>query len=291
MISTFSIAELFVSASSHSLALLADAGHLLSDSVALGIAILAAWIAQLPASSQATFGYRRVEILAALVNGVGLLAIALWIIWEAISRFQGGDAEILSLPMLITAIVGLVINSLNLVLLHEHSHQDLNLRGVFLHMLADAISSVGLIIAAILVWTMNWNWADTVISLFVSALIIAGSVPLIGQSLNILLERTPGHLDLNHLHTHLTSFEGVLTVDNLRVWAIALGQEALSAHLTVYPKDGEIRDRLLHTIKTSLQHEFGIQEIFLQMTSPVTPDLTNLSVPERLELITLPLQD
>lgn len=268
--------------SSHSLALVAESGHMLSDGLALGLAILATWIARFPASNQATFGYRRVEILAALVNGVGLIGVALWIGWEAATRLQAPPDEILSIPMLITATIGLGINTLNAILLHQDSHDDLNLRGAFLHMVADAISAVGVILAGVAVWAFHWTWADSAISLGVAGVILIGAIPLIRQSLHILLEKTPVHLDLEQIQTHISGFEGVETVQNLRVWSIALGQEALSAQLLVRPKHGEERDRLLRQIQTSLQQEFGIQDIFLQMTAP---PVFNLSHPQTLEAL------
>jgi cobalt-zinc-cadmium efflux system protein len=188
LVGCFSLAELAVGLWSHSLALLAESGHMISDSLALGLALVASWIGRFPASDRATFGYRRIEILAALANGVGLVAIAVWIAWEAIARLQSPSADILSLPMLITASVGLGVNSVNALLLHDSSHYDLNLRGAFLHMVADVISSFGVILAAIAVWLMGWLWADGVISLFVSGLIVFGAVPLIVQSLNVLVK-------------------------------------------------------------------------------------------------------
>lgn len=275
LLGAFSFAEFSVGVVSHSLALVAESGHMLSDGIALGLALLATWIARFPASNQATFGYRRVEIFAALMNGIGLFAVAIWIAQEAITRLQAPAEEILSAPMLITAVVGLAINSINAILLHRGSDSDLNLRGAFLHMIADAISSVGVIIAAICVWALGWNWADGAISLAVAVLIAIGSLPVIRQSLHILLEKTPDHLDLKQVQSHIQDFEGVEAVNNLRVWSIALGQDALSAHLVVKIKDGEGRDRLLQQIQTSLQQEFGIQEIFLQMTAPAVIDLSH----------------
>lgn len=279
----FSIAELSVGLVSHSLALVAESGHMLSDGLALGLALIATWIARFPASSQATFGYRRIEILAALANGIGLGLVAVWIGWEAIARLHSPPEEILSLPMLITAAIGLGINTLNAFLLHADSHDDLNVRGAFLHMVADAFSSVGVILAAIAVWALGWNWADSVISVVVAVVIVAGVIPLIRQSLHILLEKAPAHLDIDQIQTHLASFAGVEAVTNLRVWSIALGQEALSAHLIVQLPQTESRDRLLRQMQTSLQQEFGIQEVFLQMTAPVP--IVNLSHPPTLELL------
>lgn len=279
----FSVAELSVGLVSHSLALVAESGHMLSDGLALGLALIATWIARFPASSQATFGYRRIEILAALANGIGLGLVAVWIGWEALIRLHSPPDEILSLPMLITAAIGLSINTLNAFLLHPNSHDDLNVRGAFLHMVADAFSSVGVILAAIAVWALGWNWADSVISVVVAVVIVAGVIPLIRQSLHILLEKAPAHLDIDQIQTHLASFAGVESVNDLRIWSIALGQEALSAHLIVQLPQTESRDRLLRQMQTSLQQEFDIQEIFLQMTAPVP--IINLSHPPTLELL------
>jgi cobalt-zinc-cadmium efflux system protein len=225
-------------------------------------------------SPQATFGYRRVEILAALVNGLGLMTVAGLIAWEAIARLQAPPQEILSQPMLITAAIGLGINLLNASLLHTHSHDDLNVKGAFLHMLADAVSSVGVIVAAIAVLLFQWNWADGAISLGVAILIAIGTVPLIRQSLSILLEKTPDHLDVVRLKAYLENFEGVKSVDRLCVWTIALRQEALLVQLTVELREGEKRDRLLAQMQTSLRQEFGLAEVFIQMAAPVTVNLS-----------------
>lgn len=267
LISSFSVVELTVGLHSHSLALLADSGHMLSDTLALGLALFATWIAQLPASEKAPFGYRRVEILAALANGVGLFAIALLIGWEAIGRIQSPPSEILSLPMLMTAAIGFGVNSFNAFLLHRDSHQDLNLRGAFLHMVADAISSVGVVLAAIAVWAWGWLWADGAISLLVAGFILVGAVPLIRQSLEILLEKAPDHVDLEQLTAALQSFAAVDRVDSLKVWTVALGQEVLCAQLRVTTTDGIERDRLLIQIQTLVRQEFNIAETMIQMTT------------------------
>lgn len=190
LVGCFSLVELAIGCWSHSLSLMADSGHMISDSLALGISLLAAWISQFPTASKTRSGYRRVETLSALVNGIGLVVLALWIAWEAIMRFSCPPTEILSVPMLITAGIGLGVNSVSLILLHPTSQHDLNLRGAFLHVLADAISSVGVILAAIAVWVMHWLWADCAIGLFVSGLIVLSTIPLIVHSLNILLKNS-----------------------------------------------------------------------------------------------------
>jgi cobalt-zinc-cadmium efflux system protein len=272
LISGFAIAELTVGLFSHSLALLAESGHMLSDALALGVALLATWMARLPASPEATFGYRRVEILAALANGVGLLVVAGLIAGEAIARLQVPPAEILSVPMLVTAIVGLGINTLNASLLHGHRHDDLNVQGAFLHMVADAFSSIGVIMAAVAVWLFHWNWADGVMSLGVAVLIGVGAVPLIRQSLDILLEKTPSHLDVEAMQLHVQSFAAVKSIDRLRVWAIALGQEVVMVQVTVEGKAD--RDRLRLEIQDSLKQKFGVAEVWIDMGA-----IVNLSQP------------
>lgn len=186
LICSFSLTELAVGLFSHSLALLADSGHLASDCFALILALLASWMAQRRRSGNVAAGNHWLEVLAALVNGVGLVIVALWIGWEALDRFQSPPVEILSLPMLATASVGVGVNGINIFLLHKDSHHDLNLKAAFLHVLADAASSIGVILAAIAVWALNWLWADGAISLVVSGLIIVSAVPLIVQSLNTL---------------------------------------------------------------------------------------------------------
>lgn len=203
LIGGFSLTEFGMGLWSHSLALLADSGHLLSDCLALGLSLLAIWLAQFPANRE-----KRVEVVTALINGLGLVAIALWIAWEAVVRLQSPASEILTLPMLITAGVGLGINTLNATLLHDHSHHDLNVRGAFLHMVADAISSLGVIVAAISIWLWHWLWADGAISLIVAGLILGGAVPLIRQSLGLLrqpLVSAPDTLPADSLNRPLAS--------------------------------------------------------------------------------------
>jgi len=286
LIGGFSILEFAMSATSGSLALLAEAGHMLSDCAALGLALLAAWIGQLPATDRAPFGYRRVEILAALVNGLGLVAIALWVGWEALARLQAPSVEIVALPMLATAILGLIINLINISLLHPHSHNDLNLKGAFLHMVADALGAIGVIGAAVAVYALGWTWADSAISLVVAGFIGIGAIPLVRESLAILLEKAPSYVDVAAVRATLEAMQGVRQVEHLRLWAIAPGQDTLSAHLVIEAMDGEMRDRLLQELETTLAMRFGLRDVCLQMRAPgsaplpisLSPDLALLGV-------------
>jgi len=182
----FSLFELTAGWWSHSLTLMTDAGHMLSDCVALGLAIGATWLAQLAASQQRSLGAEKAETLAALANGIGLLVLAVWVVWEAMHRFQSSHPAVISEVMLVTAIVGLGVNIMAASVLHDHSHHDLNVRGAFLHVLADTASSVGVIVSAVLIWALHWDWADPVISLVIAAAIGVGALPLIMASLRSL---------------------------------------------------------------------------------------------------------
>jgi cobalt-zinc-cadmium efflux system protein len=183
LIFVFSLTEIWVSFVSNSLALFAEASHLISDSFSLGIAIFATWIAQ--KDKKLSLGENQnhpAEIIAAFINGLGLIILSVWIVIQAIERINHPDLDILSLPMLITAIVGLGINVINILLLHRDSNDDLNLKGAFLHIMADGISSIGVILAAIALGFWGWYWADWGISLFVAGLILISAIPLIIQS-------------------------------------------------------------------------------------------------------------
>lgn len=259
------VAELGTGLWSHSLSVLADAGHLLSDIAALGLTLLASWLAQRPAVGQATFGYRRVEILVALVNGLSLLVIAALIAGEAIARLQT-PASVLGLPMLIGAVIGLVVNSLNITLLHQHSHDDLNLRGAFLHVVADALSSVSLILAALFVYFLNWSWVDGVGSLFVAGLTGLSAMPLVQESLEILMEYAPRSVDPAAVAATLNSYKAVERVEKLHIWTITSGQVMLCAHLIVESSNSEEREQLLKQLQAHL-HQDGISESVLQLTS------------------------
>ena len=192
-VTIFAGIELWVGLMSHSLTLRADSGHMLLDGLALGMAITAAWVAQ--RSQLSTSSNHRLEVLAAFINGLALLAMATWIGCEAWAHWQGEATEILSLPMLITALLGLLVNGLNLYWLHGDIGEDLNLRGVFLHILADLLGSVGAILAALAVTFLQWTWADTLIGAVVALMIAMSALPLLGQSLQQLTAQTKLSID------------------------------------------------------------------------------------------------
>ena len=266
LLSGFFVMESSIGLWSHSLSLLADAEHLFSDIAALGLTLLASYIARKPAADRATFGYRRVEILAALVNGLSLLAIAVLITCEAIGRFQAPE-PVLGLPMLITSLIGLVVNILNITLLHQHSHDDLNLRGAFLHVVADAISSVGVILAAIAIYYLNWLWIDAVASLIVAMLTGLSAVPLIWESVRILMEYAPQSINPTVVAASLKTFPQVESIEKLHIWTITAGQVMLCAHVKVQSSTVVQQERLLKQLQSHLNQEFGIPESILQLTN------------------------
>ncbi len=265
LLAVFFFVEWTVGLWSRSLSLQADAGHMFSDVAALGISLIASWLAQQPAKGKATFGYRRVEILAALVNGLSLLFIAAFITWEAMQRWQSPNT-ILGLPMLVVATLGLIINLLNIALLHPHSHDDLNLRGALLHIISDTVSSVSVILAALVIHLWNWLWADLVVSLVVAILTALSALPLVQESLKILLEYAPETVEPQEVETSLKSFQGVTEVEKLHIWTVGSGQVMLCANLTVDCQIEE-RDRLLRKLQNHLNRSFGITESSLQLTS------------------------
>ncbi|MEH2162236.1 MAG: cation diffusion facilitator family transporter [Nostoc sp.] len=266
LLAVFFIAEWSVGLWSQSLSLQADAGHILSDITALAISLLASFLAQQPAKKKATFGNQRIEVLAALLNGLGLLAIATFIIQEAIQRWQH-PATILGLPMLGIAVLGLIVNLLNITLLHPHTHNDLNLRGALLHIIADTASSVGVIIAALTVHLWDWWWADVAISLVVAIFTGLSALPLVQQSLKIFLEYAPESIDPVEVEISLKSFPGVVQVEKLHIWTLSLNKIMLCANLTVECTTIQERDRLLNKLENHIRKSFQITEITLQLTS------------------------
>ncbi|WP_232224249.1 cation diffusion facilitator family transporter [Mastigocladopsis repens] len=266
LLTGFLVTEWSVGLWSGSLSLQADAEHILSDIAALGISLFANWLAHQPAAGRATFGHRRIEILAALVNGLSLVAIAVVICWESVHRF-GSPHGISGLPMLAVAVLGLIVNLLNMTLLHPHSHDDLNLRGAVLHIIADIASSLGVIFAAVTIHLWNWLWADAVMSLVVAGFTGLSALPLVRESLSILLEYAPKSIDPDVVEISLKSFPQVLQVEKLYVWRISREQVMLCAHLSVDCATVEERDRLLGQLQTHLEQSFGINEITLQLNN------------------------
>lgn len=226
------VAELVGGFISNSLALLADAGHVLTDAGALALSLFVAWFSRQPANPKKTYGYLRWEILAALINGATLLGISVWIVIEAVARFR--SPEPIGGPlMLAVATLGLLANVGAALLLHPVGKSSLNVRGAYLHVLGDLLASVGTIVAALVVALTGWLHADPLASLVTTALIVRGAWGLVRESVDVLLEATPAHISLADVRARLEGIEGVQSVHDLHVWTVTSGVVALSAHAIV----------------------------------------------------------
>jgi cobalt-zinc-cadmium efflux system protein len=247
---------------SGSLALLADAGHLLSDSAAIGLALLAARVAAIPASERRTFGYQRTEVIAALVNGLGLVAIAVLIVAGAASRF-GDPPDIDAATVIVLGCVGLLGNLWAALILARGERQDLNLEGVLRHSTADALGSLGVVLVGIVVAAGGSAAIDPVVSIAIAALILASSWRLIREPFDVLMEAAPAELDMEALISSFGEIEGVREVHDLHVWTLTAGFGALAAHVVV--EEGADRDLVRRRLEVLLRDRFGIDHTTLQM--------------------------
>ena len=254
-----------------SLALLADAGHMLTDVAALALALTAAWFSSRPATSNKTFGYHRLEILAALVNGVALVVISMLILYEAYQRWWLPPAVQGSVVMVV-ATGGLAINLLSAWILHGRHEIDLNMRGAWLHVISDALGSLGAIIAGALMWLYGWYAADPLFSALIGILIVWSSWRLIRESTNVLLEGTPAHINLAAVEDSILHTDGVANVHDLHVWTITSGREALSAHV-IHAYDVS-QPELLKELRAKLHDRFGVDHLTIQMETPDFEDET-----------------
>ena len=225
-------AEVVGAALSGSLALLADAGHMATDAAGLALALAAVGLAQRPARGRRTFGWQRVEILAAVANGLLLLLVAVYVLVEAIRRV-GQPPEIGSGLMLVVASVGLVVNLGSLAVLHRGRDESLNVRGAYLEVLADALGSVAVIVAAVVIATTGWTPADIVASAVIGCLVVPRAWHLLREALDVLLEAAPRGVDLGEVRSHILGVDGVLDVHDLHAWTITSGLPVLSAHVVV----------------------------------------------------------
>ena len=241
---------------------MADAGHMLTDAAALGLSLFALRFAARPATARKTYGFQRVEILAALVNGVTLVLISLVIFYEAYQRLFS-PPPVKSGPMLAVACAGLVINLLCASALHRSHSTNLNVRGALLHVIGDALGSVGAIVAGILMLTQGWYMADPLISFAVGLLILYNSWRLVKDSVDILLEGTPAHIDLATVHGALNSVEGVESIHDLHIWTLTSGIHAMSCHAVVCGDDD--RHQILEQLSEIVRRRFKIDHTTIQL--------------------------
>ena len=271
----FMVAEVVGGLVTGSLALLADAGHMLSDTLSLAIALLAIWFAQRPPTPQRSFGYQRAEVLAALLNGVLLILISAWILWEAIGRLSE-PPEVLGGGMLVVALGGVAVNLIAFRVLansgggHGHSH-SLNVAAALRHVIADLAGSVGAVVASILVITLGWELADPVVAGLIGLLVMASGVPIVRDSLRVLLEQAPAGVEVTEVGQAMVDVPGVAEVHDLHIWTITSGFPALSAHVLVGAEDD--CHALRRDLETMLADRFVIEHTTLQVDHREPPEL------------------
>ena len=246
-----------------SLALLGDSAHMLTDVGALAMALVSFRLSQRPRTPEHTFGLRRVEVVGALANGAFLIVLAMTLIWHAVGRFHE-PTEVLSQEMLIVAILGLAVNIVAGFILMRGSHSNLAMKGAYLHVLGDAVSSVGAIVAALLIQFQGWLWADAAASVMVAVIILVAASGFLRETLRVLLQGTPLGIDTSQVEGALQAVNGVAGVRDLHLWALSLGFPILTVHIVKKSRDHE---ELLEEIHQLLREKFGIKHATVQISS------------------------
>ena len=268
MTATFMVVEVIGGFLSGSLALVADAGHMLTDSASIGLALFAIWIAKRPASAERTYGYNRAEILAAAVNALSLWLIAAWIIWEAIHRFLS-PADIEGGVVLVVGTIGLLVNVVAAYMLHGASEHSLNVEGALQHVIADLMGSVAVIISAGFVILFGWNIVDPILSVLIALLILSSSWHLVTSVLQVLVEGTPEHLDLYKLCSDMEDVPGVTVIHDVHAWTVTSGYVSLTAHVLADPEHAGDYDDMLRELRRIAKDEHGIAHTTIQLETSV----------------------
>ncbi|WP_394235093.1 cation diffusion facilitator family transporter [Niallia oryzisoli] len=263
LITTFMVVEVIGGLVTNSLALLADAGHMLSDAAALGLSFFALKLGEKAASQSKTFGYKRFEIIAAALNGLTLIIISIYIFYEAFQRFAN-PPEVQSMGMLAISVIGLLVNILAAwILMRGDKDENLNVRSAFLHVMGDMLGSVGAIVAALLMIFFGWGMADPIASLIVAVLIIISGWRVTKDSFHILMEGAPAQIKLEDVKAALSNIAEVKEVHDLHVWSITSGMPMLSCHIAIL--ENGIHDQILEQAQVILHDEFGIEHSTIQV--------------------------
>lgn len=261
LISALLVVEVVGGILSNSIALLADAGHLLTDVAALSLSLFVAWFSVRPETPRKTYGYLRWEILAALINGVTLILISVWIVFEAVSRFRTPQ-PISGGMMLYVSIIGLAVNIVAARMLHSSHNHNLNARGAYLHVLGDLLAIVGTLVAALLIKYTGWLIADPIASILTTLIITGGAWRLVRESVDVLLESTPAHIPLHAVRAQLEAIPGIESVHDLHVWAVTPAMVAMSAHAVV--RDPSQHQHCLEHIHSAMRL-FGVEHVTIQL--------------------------
>jgi len=258
------VAEVIGGILSGSLALLSDAGHMLVDALALGLSLFALTIARRPATPTRTYGYHRVEIMAALANGTTLILVSLYIFYEAYQRFL--EPPLIQAPlMLLVATIGLTANLAGILLLRKSSRHNLNLRAAFWHIVGDTISSVGVIVGGVIITLTGWYIVDPIIAVFIGGIILWGAARLVSESVDILLEAVPKHIDVEQVIRTIKNISGVDEVHDMHIWTITSGIHALSAHLLIADQMVSKSAEIVEAVNQNLALNFNITHTTLQL--------------------------
>lgn len=274
------VAEILGGIFSNSLALLSDAGHMLTDALALGLSLLAMNLARRPATATKTFGYLRAEIMAALANGVVLILISVVIFYEAYQRFQA-TAIIKGPLMLIVAGIGLVANIIGLFLLRRGSRKSINVKAAFWHIIGDTMSSVGVIAAGIIIQLTGWTLADPILAIVIGVVILWGAVRIVKESLDILLESVPPHVEMKRVTAAIKRVSGVEDIHEIHIWTITSGVYALSAHLKITDRMVSQSSDIMTLVNRILASEFNITHTTLQLECENCPTGVECNLPPK----------
>lgn len=268
IITLYMIIEVIGGIFTNSLALLSDAGHMLSDATALGLSYLAMTFGERKATEYKTFGFKRFEVLAAFINGLTLIGISVYIFWEAYRRFSE-TPEVMSSGMLTIAIIGLLVNILAAyILMRGDTSGNLNMKSAFLHVIGDLLGSVGAISAALMIMFFGWDLADPIASILVAVLIIISAYRVTRDSIHILMEGVPAHIKISDVQKALASIENVIGIHDLHVWAISSDIPSLSCHIIV--EDARYSQAVLKSAKEILHEKFGIEHTTIQIDTAET---------------------
>lgn len=265
LIATYMVVEVIGGFVTNSLALLSDAGHMLSDAAALGLSLIAIILGEKIATQRKTFGYRRFEIIAAALNGVTLIVISAYIFYEAFQRFQQ-PPEIQSMGMLVISIIGLLVNIVAaFILTRGNKEENLNIRSAYLHVLGDMLGSIGAIVAAVLIYAFGWGWADPLASVIVAVLIMISGIRVTKEATHILMEGTPVGVDHSELKVKIESIEDVVNVHDLHIWSISSELPMLSCHITI--RNNADHDQVLNQVQKLIREEYHINHSTIQIES------------------------
>jgi cobalt-zinc-cadmium efflux system protein len=264
LITSYMLVEVGGGLISHSLALLADAGHMATDAATIGLALLAMWMATRPASFKRTFGFYRTEILAALLNALSLWLVAAWIFFEAYRRFLN-PPQVQGELMLSVGLVGLLVNLAAAWVLYRSAGESLNVEGAFLHVLGDLLGSIAVVAGGLLIITLSWYIADPIFGVVIGIIILFSSGRLLWKVSHVLMEGTPASLDLQRLCRRLEQVQGLTGVHDIHAWSITSGYEVLSAHVTTELTAREKPDDMLQRLRAIAAREFGIAHVTIQL--------------------------